>query len=123
MDDALQDLSSGVYSVLRAKAPTLANGRPVPDPAPVTMMIQGVLQPANQVDLMRLDEGRRVKDPRAFYSAAQLFIQSDTNASDIITVGADNFEVSSVESWGSGMDSNYWRAVILRVGRLSAAQP
>ena len=123
LDDALQDLVTGIYSVLRAAAPTIVNGRPVVDPAPVTLQIQGVLQPASKADLQRLPEGRRTTDMRAFYAPVALFIASDTNASDIITVGEDTYEVSEVEAWGSGMGSNYWRAVLLRTGRLNAAQP
>lgn len=125
MDDALMDLVTGVYAVTRQKAPTIVNGRPVADPAPVVLQIQGCLQPASRVDLMRLEEGRRTTDMRAFYSPIQLQIQSDANASDQVTVGGDVFEVSECEPWGdvAGMGSNYWRAVLLRAGRLNSGQP
>lgn len=124
MDDALVDLNTGVYAVLRQKRPTLVSGRAVADPAPVMLQIQGCLQPASKVDLLRLPETRRTSDMRAFYSPIELFIQSDANASDQVTVGVDVFEVSECEPWGDGaMGSNYWRVVLLRVARLNAGQP
>ncbi len=123
MDDALADLATGTYSVKRQAAPTIVNGLAVVDPAPQTISIQGCLQPASKVDLQRLPEGRRTTDMRAFYSPSQLYVQSDANAADLVTVGDDVFEVSECEAWGSGMESSYWRAVLLRAGRLNAVQP
>lgn len=123
MDDALSDLATGIYTVTRQLKPTISNGRPVADPSPQTLSIQGVLQPASRVDMQRVPEGRRTADVRGFYAPVALFIQSDTNASDQVTVGEDVFEVSDVEAWGSGMDSNYWRATLLRTQRLNAGQP
>lgn len=124
MDDALSDLVTGTYSVKRQAAPMIVNGRTVADPAPTILSIQGVLQPATKADLQRLPEGRRVDDMRSFWSPVELFIQSDANASDQITVAGDIFEVSDCEAWGDGqMGSNYWRATLLRAGRLNAVQP
>ena len=123
MDDALSDLATGTYTVTRQLKPTISNGRSVPDPAPQTLSIQGVMQPASKVDMMRVPEGRRTADVRGFYAPVQLRIQSDTDASDLVTVGDDLFEVSDVEAFGSGMDSNYWRATLLRTTRLNAGQP
>lgn len=119
----VQDLATGVYSVKRQLVPTISNGLAVPDPAPVTLQVQGCLQPASKVDLQRLTEGRRTTDMRALFTPVALFIQSDTNMSDLVTVGADVFEVSECQPFGDGEGSDYWRAVLLRVARLNVGQP
>lgn len=119
----LADQVTGTYAVTRRNAPTLANGIQVQDPAPVTLEIQAVVQPASALEIQRLSEGRRSTDLRAIFTSVALYAQSDANAADQVAINGDLYEVSEVEAWGNGQGSDYWRSLALRVGRLNAGQP
>jgi hypothetical protein len=99
LTDAISSLSNGTFTVTRAGAFTYdANGRLVPG-ALSTFPITAVCLPVSGRDLMRLPDGARTKELRAFYTTAQLLTANAINgtAADVVEVpGVGFFQLETV---------------------------
>jgi hypothetical protein len=93
-------LTNGNYQVTRRTAGTFLKG--IAQPTTDTLItIQASVQPATGEDLLRLPEGRRSNQTRVVFTTTQLYTgdQSDTFASDLISINGDPWEVQHVEEW------------------------
>jgi hypothetical protein len=108
----IDSFATGVYTVTRrASTGVGTDGRAAPASSS-TFTIEASVVPLSGRELQRLPEGMRVRDAQKLYTATPL---KTIGAPDVITVGGEDYEVSSVTSW-VGFGGDFYEVIVLKVG-------
>lgn len=103
------------YTVTRRTASSYDSGGVLVPGSTSTLSVQGVPQPLSGRDLKRLPEGMRAQELLAFWTPTQLQTAGGSNEPDSIQIGADHWEVTRVDGWGTL--GGYCKAILTKVGR------
>ena len=84
---------------------------------PETTTIQAAVQPAKQEELVRAEEGRRVRGGVKIYTETELFTASveDQRQADVIVWDGIEWEVEEVNDWEGPGD--YYKVLAVRKGQ------
>ena len=112
---AVLALSNGTYQVTRFAADSYdAEGRLVKGAGSAVQVVASV-QPVNGRDLLRLPEGLRTKELRALFATSALQTANEVagTRADQVLIGADTYEVQTVEDWSTS--GGFWKAIAAKV--------
>lgn len=110
LSETIERLGTSYAVTHRAKS-TVRGGRELKG-AETTEYVTAMVQPLKGDEIERLPEGMRGKDLRVVYSSSELRTQGSTWLSDLISIGDQTYEVSSLEDWST--HGGYWKAIVSR---------
>ena len=110
--DTIARLATGVYTVIRTVAGTLANGRYTPG-TQSTFSIKALAVPLSGIDLQRLPEGMRSRDCRTLFTSTALKTKEPGFDPDIITIKGINYQVYQNQPWDDS--GNYFKVLLVAV--------
>lgn len=106
LNDSIDALATGTYTVTRRAKGTFTDGIYSPAGSATTFTISAVVESATGLQRvvggseLRFDEqGRRRNDIRVIYTRTELYVQTDTHDPDIITINGRQYTIFRCEPW------------------------
>jgi hypothetical protein len=126
LNESIDGLSTGTYTVTRRAASAFTDGIYPGGGSASTFSIAAVVEPATGLQRvvggyeMRSDnDGQRTNDIQVIYTRTELYTRRPTHEADLVTIGGRQFTVFRVESWNLSGEVHYRALATLKTSGAS----